>query len=406
MQPRPDPEVQAAILRTADSPFDLSARLAELVRRYSVVRLEGGARLHDAMGAFMWEYLLATEARASDLLRQIANVALDTLYARRAALELDLPTLADRVESVDWGQTTLDLVLWLFWRDERAAWHELIPRLVEGLGYSHSLVWGLLAASAAFGRALSQDGRRRLKHLVPNPENFGNLLDELEQLANKGWLDEEDVERANERWAVLQFLRGRWLTREGRYEEAQKTYLGAELMLPAGAAELRARLSDAYSDIGWKIGFRLGCHQEAIEAFDRAIELSRDSASAYRGRGNARRLKGDFSGAVSDLKEACQLQPDNVLILVDLAGALIDAGDAERGQQVAQEALSRLSETQVYFKAAMQGLIGNDDIALDLLELCLEADPSQGEWAQKDPDWRRFHSNPKYRALVGLPPLT
>ena len=63
------------------------------------------------------------------------------------------------------------------------------------------------------------------------------------------------------------------------------------------------------------------------------------------------------------------------------------------------------SETKYYNRACLEALLGNPDLALDLLEKSLGEDPSRREWAQKDPDLRSLRSHPRYRALVGLPPL-
>ena len=127
MQPRPDAQVQAAVLSAGESAFDLQARLAQLARRYAAVKLAGGARLHDAMGTFVREYLLRVEAHSSPVVKSLAREAAEELKRRRRPLEEELPSRADRAGSQSWSQLTLDLVHWLFWADQPAAWRELIP---------------------------------------------------------------------------------------------------------------------------------------------------------------------------------------------------------------------------------------------------------------------------------------
>jgi tetratricopeptide (TPR) repeat protein len=348
MQPRPDPGVQAILLRPVDGPFDLSAHLADMARRYSVVQIEGGARLHDAMGAFVREYLTATEARAGDLVRQIAERAVATLRARRATLEADLPTLAERSASADWRQATLDLIVWLFWEDERAAWHELVPRLVEGMGYELDLAHGLLRAAGFFERAMSQDGRQRLRRLALNAENRPTLSDELEKLAGRGWLDEGGAESAAERRTILGLWRGRWLAGAKRYEAALQAYLEAERRLPSGAADLGRQLGRAFYELGgeflWPEGaldaipsepglqaaerateldvengdswYRLGvawakkgAYQEAIAAYQKAIELDPKYAYPWNGLGNVYRAQGRHEEAIAAYQKAIELDP-------------------------------------------------------------------------------------------------
>ena len=114
-----DPDTLVATLRPAEEePFDLTARLDHLARCYSSVRLEGGTRLHEASGAFIREYLLTTEVRATDEVRDLARRAGEAARAHRKKLEAYLPLLEERCKSEDWTETTLDLAHWLLWQEE------------------------------------------------------------------------------------------------------------------------------------------------------------------------------------------------------------------------------------------------------------------------------------------------
>ncbi len=273
MQPRPDAGVQAAMLRPAGEDFDLSARLAELARRYSAVRLAGGARLHDAMGNFVSEYLLRTEAGAGDMVKDITGRAVETLRARRTELAADLFDLAEQVESEDWQQATLDLVHWLFWQDERAAWRELVPRFVEGLGYDPGLARSLLEVVDRFKPRLGKDGRRRLKRLQLDDDNRETMLAELERLAQKGrWLEDDQAEATAERHTILDLWRGSWLADQGQLDAALQSYLATERRLPAEAANLREQLAAAFSGIGWKLGWE---RRQAIPSPEAELALNK-----------------------------------------------------------------------------------------------------------------------------------
>jgi tetratricopeptide (TPR) repeat protein len=141
----------------------------------------------------------------------------------------------------------------------------------------------------------------------------------------------------------------------------------------------------------------------AIADYDRAIELKPEYATAYTNRGLARRLKGDASGAVSDAETVRKLEPDNVSRLVNLVGAYMEAGQTEQGAELARDVLSRLPETDYYNRGCIEALLGQTEVALDLLEKSLEEGPANKDWAQRDPDWQSLRSHPRYRRLVGLP---
>lgn len=56
--------------------------------------------------------------------------------------------------------------------------------------------------------------------------------------------------------------------------------------------------------------YEVGNCQQAISAYDRAIEVDRQCVDAYCGRGNARRYMGDYPGSWADFDMALQLDPD------------------------------------------------------------------------------------------------
>ncbi len=159
MQPHPDDEVQMALLRPAEAgaDFSLTKRLNELAHRYSAVRLEGGARLHEAARAFIREFLL-TDARLEA--RALAEAALPVVRARLEALERDSPTWEERLDSEDWQEAALDLIHWSLWADGRSAWREVWPRFLAGLGYDPAFCEGMVELLDGFRPALSRDGRK------------------------------------------------------------------------------------------------------------------------------------------------------------------------------------------------------------------------------------------------------
>ena len=168
------------------------------------------------------------------------------------------------------------------------AWRELVPRFVEGLGYDRDLAQGLLDVAEIFRRALGRDGRKRLKLLNLSAANRETLLDELDKLARRGWLDDEDADQNAERRAILDLWRGRWLVEAERYGEASRVYLEAERRVPAGTVELGEQLAEALSIVGWKLGWERGRaipSQDAELALAKAVTLNETEGRHWVGLG-------------------------------------------------------------------------------------------------------------------------
>jgi tetratricopeptide (TPR) repeat protein len=416
MQPRPDLEVQSAALRPDEGRFSLDEQLKELAGNYATVQLEGGARLHEEMERFVRENLQRTEVRVSDLVKENTRKAVETLRARRERLEDDLPTLAARAKSEDWTQTTLDLAYWLFWGEEQEAWHELVPRYVEGLGYGLDLARGLLEVVETFREALSRDGQRRLKRLVLSEENLKQILDELESLAQRGLLAVDPVLQANERRAILHLWRGRWQAKEGHYDAALGMYQEAERLRPPETAELGEQLGRAYYELSGRFlwpsgtgGFiasepglqaaqravvllpehsgawntlgaalaKLARNEEAIDACRKAIALDPQLAPAWSSLGGAYQGQGRYEEALDACRKATELDPQLAIAWSNLGGAYQGRGRHKE----AMDACRKATELDPQLAIAWNGLgivyddLGRHEEAIKAYQKTIELDP-------------------------------
>jgi hypothetical protein len=210
---RGDIEILRAMLSEAEGALD--ALLRRLERDYASVHAER-ARLYDDPAFFLREYLKADLRRVGDArVRALLQRAVETLRARLEKIQADLPRLEDRCESEDWTKATLDLCDYLFWLDEREAWHWLVPRLVESLAYSRALRRGLLSIASSWKAHLSADGQKRLKRLSAadddaSPKEQADLLHELTRLERLGYLQGWGEA---ERGAILDWRRGQLAVR-------------------------------------------------------------------------------------------------------------------------------------------------------------------------------------------------
>jgi hypothetical protein len=246
---RGDIEILRAMLSEAEgadgSPtrlYDLDALLHRLERDYASVHAER-ARLYDDPAFFLREYLKADLRRVGDArVRAFLQRAVETLRARLEKIQADLPRLEDRCESEDWTKAALDLCDYLFWLDEREAWHWLVPRLVESLAYSRALRRGLLGIANGWKEYVSADGKKRLKRLSiaedddASLDDIADFLDELTRLERLGYLKGEGEA---ERGAILDWLRGQLEYARGKYPEALAAYERAERALPADGEALK-----------------------------------------------------------------------------------------------------------------------------------------------------------------------
>ena len=169
-------------------------------------------------------------------------------------------------------------------------------------------------------------------------------------------------EQATEVYARIPEGHGAWHSAElGRAAALRKAGR------PEAAIEALSRLADLYPAMP-RVQIALGDalrsqkrHELAIEAYDRALaleaELDRRSWRTFYARGISRERSGDWQGALSDLNDALALRPEDPRILNFLGYGMVEQG-------------------------------GDLDVALDLIERAVEADPDSGYivdslgWAQ------------------------
>jgi tetratricopeptide (TPR) repeat protein len=309
---RPDPDLLAAMLETETLERDLS----DLERRYSFVFVEA-MQLHEAVAAFLREYLLAPVRRASREVRYAHERAVKYLEAQREVRQAVLPTLEERVADERWTTAVRGLVHHRFWLDEERGWETLLPAVVGGIAYDRAFARALLETAEPLADTFTRAGARRLKVLQESLSWFSDieeetaLLAELETASRRGWPDDGC---GDERATILALRRGQLLHRREQYKEALELYEQAESKLPEQVVALRKQLGEAYYELSngllWPRGAKSSMpSRDGLRAAQHAVNLSPENGSAYYNLGVALSDLKRHDEAIAAYKKAIAIEP-------------------------------------------------------------------------------------------------
>ncbi|MFZ4556612.1 MAG: hypothetical protein ACOYN8_09600, partial [Pseudanabaena sp.] len=287
MMRRPDNELLKAMLGVAD----LEPEMRSLKARHSFVLLEGkGIRLHDKLESFLQDYLRCGLAGQSPMVRELSDRAVAYLEPRLGEWTQEFTDTADYFESDRIANGLLDLVQFKFWQDVEVGWRYAVPLFVESWQYNRDWQKQLLGVIEAFQVRFDGDSKRHLQIFAKDlayssfdPDSRKALLDELEKLAKRGWLDGD---RKNEHIAIISLQRGRLFYQMERYSEALNIYLELENQLPEPTLHLHNDLAKEFENIGtrllWKDG-KVTPTPESQTVYQRSVTLNPKSSKAWYG---------------------------------------------------------------------------------------------------------------------------
>ncbi|MCK4316148.1 MAG: tetratricopeptide repeat protein, partial [Anaerolineae bacterium] len=145
----------------------------------------------------------------------------------------------------------------------------------------------------------------------------------------------------------------------------------------------------------------LGRQEEAIAAYQRAIELDSTLTAPHNGLGLVYADLGRQEEAIAAFRRAIELGSDSVTPYVGLAGIYRRLGDEVEWQHYLAEARRLLKPDDHYNLACLESIAGNVDTALEHLAKVLEQRPGQCAWARRDPDLAFIRDDPRFQELVG-----
>ena len=137
--------------------------------------------------------------------------------------------------------------------------------------------------------------------------------------------------------------------------------------------------------------YEAGNYEEAIEDFNRAIELDPEYSGAYYNRGNARKNMGEYEEAIEDFNRAIEHNAANIHAYQNRAELYIELGEYDDALDDAQTALELSDSTDEEVQSLMLLLIAkillNEDISdeeEEYRELCIEE--FETDWSFKEFD--------------------
>lgn len=145
-----------------------------------------------------------------------------------------------------------------------------------------------------------------------------------------------------------------------------------------------------------------GRPDEARIRIAEALEIAPDFWIALLARAGMASARGDLAAALATLEDAAKLSGRSSRVLAMLAEVLIAAGDRACAERLREE-LRTLSETTYVpcaSRAAISNALGDQDEALDLLELACEQRDVRMTFLKVDARWNNLRSRPRFKVLM------
>jgi len=144
-----------------------------------------------------------------------------------------------------------------------------------------------------------------------------------------------------------------------------------------------------------------GQYKDAIHAFQKAISMNPTNPMCHYRLGLVYAAEKREEEAVRAFKKVLELDPNSPQAHASLASQYRKMGLEE----IAQEHIAKARAMQVegesdYNNACLEAICGNNERALELLEVALESKQTYVTWAQNDPDFHSLHNDHRFQMLL------
>jgi tetratricopeptide (TPR) repeat protein len=144
-----------------------------------------------------------------------------------------------------------------------------------------------------------------------------------------------------------------------------------------------------------------GLYKDAILAFQKAISLNPTNAMCHYRLGLVYAAEKREQEAIRAFEKVLEIDPRSPQAHASLASQYRKMGIEEIAQKHIEKARAMQSEDESdYNHACLEAICGNNERALELLEVALQSKQTYVSWAQNDPDFYPLHNDQRFQTLL------
>jgi tetratricopeptide (TPR) repeat protein len=131
----------------------------------------------------------------------------------------------------------------------------------------------------------------------------------------------------------------------------------------------------------------LGRYDEAIAAYQQAIQLDPTVTAFHNNLGYVYRAQGRYDEAIAAYQQVLQLEPTYVLSRMSLAACYRKVGERVKYEEQVALARQGIGQESLYNRACFEAICDNVEEALTFLQEAITEKPACRLWARRDPDF-------------------